>query len=228
MDIESEKKLAKKEWWWRTYPFDILRYVTGWFLCIPAWILMKLNLKKNPLWFWLDDEIYNDKTNEDWINYKVGKFKPLAWYIWNSFRNPMYNLRRSLKPEIARVSCISNDEVVVEVIEDTLMRDGQKIDSFGLCYEEAVLKFIDKFGNEGFQVWSGERVSMKYSNIGCLHYWYRANGKLYFRESVAEIRNQWGFGPKFPFIGKFDYWVNIKKGMTDKGYVNANKRKKIK
>jgi len=228
MDIEKEKKQAKREWWWRTYPLDILRYSTGWLLCIPAWILMKLGVKKNPLWYWLDDEIYNEETNKDWISFKIGKFQPWAWYDWHSFRNPMYNKRRNIKPEIARINCVSNDEEIVEIITDTLTRNGEDIDSFGLCYEEAILKFIDKNGNEGFHVFSGDKVSMKFSNLGELHYWFRANGKLYFRYSIAEIRNQWGFSWKFPFIVKQDYWVNIKKGMSEKGYTNTNKRKKVK
>ena len=202
-----------KAWlkWFIVYvPLGLFAFITAPFVCLVVFPLSFLG-RFNPLhwilWFWMDDEIYNKNTSADWRAYKKGNF--FRWYLWHGFRNTMWNVKRLLRPKVARENCITNNEVIVEVVEDTLMRNGQKISIYGKCLEMAGLKWITKDGEEGWHVFSGEKISKTYSNINTAKLWYEAHGHLYPRfSSVEPIRV---FGKR--------YWRYYAIGVSDKRYL---------
>jgi hypothetical protein len=163
----------------------------------------------NPLWFWLDDEINDDKTNADFKVFKTNKPKWLRYYLWHGFRNTMWNLKAMLKPKSARVNCVENNEQLVENKQDNLYRNGEKINTFSKCLEMAGLKWITKDGKEGFHVFSGEWISKKYSNIGTSEIWYKAQGTLYYRFSTVRVVK----------LFKYKYWLYFAIGTTEKRYL---------
>ena len=187
--------------------------------------------KFNPLWVYMDDEIEYDYSNADWLamKRKLGTltiririkwkfididwllvdryFEWLAYYMWHGFRNTMWNLKRLLKPEKAREHCIWNNEVIVQIKQDSLTRDGDRVSVRGYCLEMAGLKFITKDGKEGWYVFSGEKISKRFSTIGTSELWYRANGRLYYRYSTVR-----------PIFNK-KYWMYFAMGTTDKRHL---------
>ena len=129
----------------------------------------------------------SDETNEDWIIYCNSKPNNLMYlYRWHAFRNTMWNAKELVKPENARYNCKWNFEEVKELLIDQLYRNGERVNINSKCLEMASYKWIDKQGNEGWQVNRGVKISAKYSTIGKSSLWYTANGKLYFRYSIAK------------------------------------------
>lgn len=226
-----EKTLSHTNWFFNTIPVGIFALITAPVVYPVAQLIEYFLPNHNPLWWWMDDEIENPSTNEDWLIFCNNKPNNLLKrYEWHAFRNTFWNgkTRTGLKPKIARIHCKENEEIFEEVIVDDLWRNGKKVDIYGLCLETAEWKWIDKWGNEGWQVNRGERVSTRYSTVGEVKYWYRAHGKLYYRHSIADERKMTFFTKKFPFIHRAPGYYNFKMGVTEKGYLFTLKRTKKK
>lgn len=207
---KTDKFIAWLKWFFVYVPLGIFATLTSPIVCVPIFLLSFLG-RFNPLywvfWFWMDKEIYNDKTNADWKVYKKGNI--FRWYIWHGIRNTMWNVKRSLKPKKARENCKWNKEIILEVIKDSLTRNGEKISIHENCLEVAGFKWITKSGEEGWHVFSGEKMSKKYSNIGTVFIWYEALGSIYPRFSSAE---------PIKLFGK-RYWIYFAIGASDKRYL---------
>jgi hypothetical protein len=226
--INSEKTFSHIKWFLNVVPIGILGIITAPILYPIAQLIEYVLPKFNPLWWWMDDEIDDPERNSDWLIFCNNKPNNIIIrYEWHAFRNTLWNLKSLLKPKIARVHCVSNDEEMVEVIKDDLWRNGEKVNIYGKCLEVAEYKWIDEYGNEGWQVNRGETISKKFSTIGEVEYWYRAHDKLYYRYSIAEKRKMTFLTTKFPFIHRTDGYFNFKMGVTDKGYLLVMKRIKI-
>lgn len=178
-----KKVVSHIRWFFAIVPFGIVSIITAPIVYPIAQLIESILPKHNPLWWWLDDNIENE---EDWQLMYKDKPKWIKYYIWHAFRNRMWNLKELIKPEKARDNCVYNNEIITEVLVDNLYRNGKKLRIDNTCLEMAGYKWIDKFGNEGWQVFRGERISTKYSNVGEVKYWYTTNGKLYFRWSIAK------------------------------------------
>ena len=201
-------------WFISVIPVGILGFLTAPIMALPAWIFSFLG-KYNPLWIWLDDEILHDYSNADWKIYKAsnGFF---AWYKWHAFRNTLWNGKELIKPENARDNCKYNYERIHQVVYDDLSRNGEYVKITGNCIEMANYKWIDKNGNEGWQVFSGDIISEKYSTVGKSTLWYYANGKLYYRHSVAK---------EIKLLGT-RYYYEFRMGASEKRYLLILKLKK--
>ena len=202
-----KKIVAHLKWFLAVIPMGIFALITSPIMVLPGWFFSFLG-KYNPFWFWLDDEILHEKSNADWLIYKESK-GIFAWYIWHAFRNSMWNAKELIKPENARLHCVWNNEQIVQIIHDDLTRDGKYVSVFENCIEMANFKWIDKYGNEGWQVFSGDYVSEKYSTRGKSVLWYTANGQLYYRYSVAK---------EIMIFGK-KYYYEFRMGSSEKRYL---------
>ena len=211
-----KKIVAHLKWFFAVIPLGLIAIITSPIMVIPAWFFAFLG-KYNPFWFWLDDEILSEESNADWLIYKESKGM-FAWYIWHAFRNSMWNAKELLKPENARLNCKYNNEEIHQIIYNDLTNDGKPISIHGDCISMAGYKWIDKNGNEGWQVFSGDYVSKKYSIIGRSVLWYYANDKLYYRHSVAK---------EIMLFGK-KYYFEFKMGASEKRYLLILKLKKCK
>jgi len=210
-----KKIVSHLKWFFAVIPVGIFALITSPIMVIPAWFFAFLG-KYNPFWFWLDDEINYGTTNADWLIYKEShKF---AWYQWHAFRNSMWNAKELIKPENARWHCVYNYERIHQVINDNLWREGKPVSITGNCIEMASYKWIDKNGNEGWQVFSGDIMSEKYSTVGKSTLWYYANGKLYYRHSVAK---------EIMLFGK-RYYYEFRMGASEKRYLLILKLKACK
>ena len=202
-----KKIVSHLKWFFAVIPAGIIAMITAPFMVGPAWFFAFLG-KYNPLWVYLDDEILHSSSNKDWLIYKAsnGFF---AWYKWHAFRNTMWNMKELVKPENARLNCKYSDEEVYQIRYDILKRNGEYVSVFGECLEMAGYKWIDKNGQEGWQVFSGDYISKKYSTIGKSVLWYYANRKLYYRYSVAK---------EIIVFGKI-YYYEFKMGSSEKRYL---------
>ena len=199
------KVLSHLKWFFAIIPLGLFAIVTSPFIYPLAYYT-----KWKVFWLWLDDEINDEKTNKDWLVYcngDVDDFKHL--YFWHSFRNTMWNLKQLIKPKNARLNCVWNEEEIVEVKQDDLWCNGKKASIYENCLIMASWRFIDKFGNEGWQVNKGVKVSEKYSIVGVSELWYKAKGKLYYRYSVAK---------EFKVLGK-SFYFTFAIGATEKRYL---------
>lgn len=154
-------------------------------------------------WYWpktfswyLDNEILNPKTNADYKLWLLGK-KNNFWtfYRWHGFRNRMWNFRM-------KFTKAQGKEVLMEVILNTLKRNGWPVPAT----ETAAWKWIDKNGNEGWQVNSGVKISTTYSTVGTVFMFYRVANKNYFRYSTAQ---------KIKVFNKM-FYISLKLGTNDK------------
>lgn len=181
-----KKIISHIRWFFAIVPFGIVSIITA-PVIYPLAQLIEFALPRcNPLWWWLDDEIENNESNKDWKLMYQDKPKWLKYYIWHAIRNRMWNLKSSIKPEKARENGIYNHEIIVEMLVDDLCRNGIKLVQSGIYMEMPGYKWVDKLGNEGWQVFRGEYISKTYSNVGEIKYWYTANDKLYFRWAIAK------------------------------------------
>ena len=203
----TKKIVSHLKWFFAVIPVGLFGLITSPFMVIPA-LLFRFLGKYNPFWFWLDDEILYNSTNADWKIYRDSK-GIFAWYKWHSFRNTVWNLKNKIKPESARLNCEFNNEKIAEIRVDNLWRNGNPVSITGNCLEMANYKWIDKNGVEGWQVFSGDYVSKKYSTIGKSILWYYANGKLYYRHSIAK---------EITLFGKI-YYYEFRMGASEKRYL---------
>lgn len=199
------KIVSHIKWFFAIIPLGICSALTAPFIYPLAYYT-----KWKIFWLWLDDEIYSNETNQDWLifcNGEVDNFKHL--YKWHGFRNTMWNLKQLIKPQSARINCYHNEEEIVQVIQDNLKRNGKRVSIYNDCLELASWRFIDKNGNEGWQVNKGVKVSRLYSTVGTSELWYKANGKLYYRYSTAR---------EFKVFGK-SFYFTFAIGATEKRYL---------
>jgi len=72
----------------------------------------------------------------------------------------------------------------------------------------AGLKWINKQGEEGWQVNSGVKISQDYSIFGEMALYYRIKDKLYYKRSKCVLLfTAWKW---IPFIGGKDIWYTFK------------------
>ena len=161
------------KWFFAVVPIGIFTAITAPILTPLAWLLEQVLPDKNPLWWWLDDEIESSETNEDWLIYKQNN--KFAWYKWHAIRNTGWNLKNLFKPEQGKL-------ILTDVLVNRLYRNGVKVPAT----ETASYKWIDDYGNEGWQVNSGVIISKKYSTIGKVYIFFKVNDKQYFRFSLAK------------------------------------------
>lgn len=182
------KKIAFIRWFLMVIPLELFGFTA--FIMYPlAYLLDKYKIY-NVLWIYLDDEIKSEETNKDflvWAKSHGGKDTFIGNYRWHAGRNRVWNLRRYFKPRKGREHCKWNIEEIVEVKKDTLVRNGKKVDITGTCLESGGFRWIDKYGNEGWHVNSGIKISEKYSTKGNLYMFYTVRNRLYFRYSYIGI-----------------------------------------
>lgn len=212
------------KWFFAVVPIGIIAIFTSPFIAPIAGLIEFVLPNFNPLWWWLDDEIEDSSRNKDYLSMGFNKNKTLWWLEWHCFRNTMWNLKKQIRPVSARMNCIMNDEIITEVLVDDLRRNGNKVSIYGKCQEVAQWKWIDKFGNEGWDSNKGDKISTKFSTIGELKIWYRAYEHLYFQWTYAKKKRQLGFKKKFPFITKKDYFVSFTIGVKFDRYIFIFKR----
>ena len=218
MGFFIKKTTAYIRWFLMVIPLEIFSF-TAFVLYPIAYIIDKLGIY-NPLWVYLDDEIKDDKYNTDFILWAAangGKKRFLTLFKWHVLRNRTWNIRQYFKPRRGRVNCVWNIEKIIEVKKDTLTRNGKKVDINGLCLEDAGFKFIDKYGNEGWQVHSGVKISEKYSTKGTLYMFYTVRNRLYFRYSYAGIFS----------VFNNEFLVEFKIGTSEKRHLLTFKIKKL-
>lgn len=219
----KQKRAAYRRWWVAIFPVGAVALISSPFIAPIAWLVEKVLPNNNPLWWWLDDEIHDPKMNEDWLEFKQRKGW-WAWIDWHCFRNSMWNLKASLRPESAIDFCKTNDEVIVELIKYDVVRNGQPVPIDTPCLEMPVVRWIDKHGNDGWNTTSGIKVNEEKTAWGELHYWYTANGQLNFREGFVREKTGYIIHGKFPFFGKKTYYHRVAKGANEKRYVYTNKK----
>ncbi len=92
-----KKIVSHLKWFFAVIPVGIIGIVTAPVMVLPAWFFAFLG-NYNPFWFWLDDEIYDSRTNADWLIYKESHGL-IAWYKWHAVRNTFWNCKNLIKPE---------------------------------------------------------------------------------------------------------------------------------
>lgn len=199
------KLITHIRWFLIVIPLGLWALITAPLIYPIAQLIEFILPKYNPLWVYMDDEIEHDYSNADFKAFRTDKPKWLRYYLWHGLRNTMWNLKVLLKPEKAREHCVWNNEVIVEIKQDSLTRNGEKVSVRGYCLEMAGLKFITKDGQEGWHVFSGDRISFKYSTFGTSELWYLANDRLYYRYSTVRKVYKW--------------WVYFAMGTTDKRHL---------
>jgi hypothetical protein len=181
------------KWFFAVAPIGLFTMVTAPVLAPLAWLIEQILPNHNPFWWWLDDEIEHEATNEDWLIYKQ-KTK-FAWYIWHGIRNTGWNLKNLFKPEQGKLT-------LTDVVIDNIWCNGDQMQPTAT----ATYKWIDENGNEGYQVNSGVKISKKYSIIGTVYIFFTVNNKSYFRYSTAR---------EIKLFGK-TYYLTIKLGTNNK------------
>ena len=200
-------------WFLAVVPFTIIS-LTSFFIYPLAYLIEKKLPNNNPLWWWLDDAIDNEE--EDWLiwldnNGGVADFK--TRYKWCAIRNKMWNANMLIKPKCGRINCVENREIITQVIQHTLHRNGESLPVDGKCLELGRLKWIDKNGNEGWQVNQGVKISRKFTTWGVSEIYYEVDGTLYYRYSRCFVTKILGT----------QYVLQIKYGTDHKGYLKAFK-----
>lgn len=200
-------------WFICVVPIGILQQ-TAYIIYPIAYLFERLNI--NVLTWYRDDHIYNFSKNEDWrlwLDNNGGRANFWTMYKWHGNRNQMFNLIYKIKPKCGRVHCIENREVFVKVIKDDLWRNGNKVNIYGKCLEVAELKWIDKNGNEGWQVNQGIKISKQYTTWGVCSYYYEVDDSLYYRYFYCKPIN---------LVGK-KVILQIKYGTDHKGFFKTLK-----
>lgn len=165
-------------WFINTIPLEIFT-LSAYVVCpLAYWFPKTFN------WY-LDDEILTAEDYKIWSQGRKNNFR--TFYEWHGKRNRMENLRRKFYIDTTNL-------FVERTIINTLKRNGFDV----ACTETASFKWIDKFGNEGWQVNNGVEISIRYSTIGVVFIIFSIGKKKYFRFSLAKK------------IGK--YYINIKLG----------------
>lgn len=213
------KIIAHLRWFIIYIPAGIFAFLTAPIIYPIAQLIEFVLPKHNPLWCYMDDEIEDLENNHDWRIYKKDSPTWIKYYSWHAFRNTMWNLKMVVKPKKGRENCVWNKEKIIELKQDNLTNKGVKLDLNELCFYRAQLKWITKDGEEGWHVFSGEKVSYDYSIFGTVEYWYEVDGTLYYRYST--VRDITIFGVTFLFsfaMGATEkrYLLNIKLNVKNK------------
>lgn len=174
------------------------------YLAYPIAELLRPQKKINPLWIYLDDSAYNKDGSfaKDYYLWLLnnGGLKETFWqkYIWHAIRNKIWNFVSLFKPK-------EGPEIIYDMrINDLIFENKSLLITNDSNHPYvAALKFIDKYGNKGWNVNQGEYISYEHTIHGTSFFYYRRGGVLYFRFSMVKIF-------KIPFIG--DRWITIKAG----------------
>lgn len=146
------------------------------------------------IWVWLDDE--DGFYGTDWWRTKK-KLKDKHWWTafnWLAVRNKMWNLfsTKLMKPRRGWEQYVDHTGSLHKNF--TIWRYDQM----------AVLKWVNS-GNINRPENNGEYLTIAYSVIGKMLYWYKRSGALYFRYSYAR---------KAFSIWKWDFWIEFHAGTT--------------
>lgn len=188
-------------------------------LIIPLAILEEKTLKTKVFWIFRDDTRFNPFRKsgyaEDYETFFNGKRETLLkLFLWYH-RNRCWNLLKLLGGP-------AGNEYLVELIENSLkfrMEPVKLSDENGFMpYENtAGLKWINKNGDEGWQVFSGIFISYLYSIFGIATLYYRIEDKLYFRHSkCVKLHGFWLFFWRFllmfllKWLWKRELWFTFK------------------
>jgi hypothetical protein len=226
--MSARKILSHTKWFIAVFPLGIFAAITAPIFSPIAYLFRWLGVC-NPFWFWLDDEVLDSKTNEDWLVYKT-KYGKFAWYKWHAFRNTCWNLKNLplFLPVSARVHCVWNIEQIQEILVDDLWRNNYRVNINESCIEMAALKYKGLPGQNPWQINSGSEVDFRYSTVGSAKLWYTAHGNLYYRSSTAEERvlTFIKFISEFPFIRIYraDGYYQFAMGASEKRYLFTLKR----
>lgn len=177
---------------------SLLGFVSAPFIFPLYYVLRNTKIVKYfiPLWYYGDDE--DGVYGADYWKIAKGIKKDTFWtaYKWSALRNPAWNLMTVLVPK-------AGDEVYVSH-SGGLSRNGIEISPDNV----AVIMYEDM--EEKWMHNSGDVVSLKYSKIGKVMYWFTIEGKLYWRYSYVgkPFRNIWfeiqlGVGNRYTFRFKF-------------------------
>lgn len=201
-------------WAIMTIPVGLFGYLTGW-LVVPFGLLLEnVPFLKWVFWIWMDDSRF-DTTREGglaedfeiWLEYK----DPTFWttYVWTAFRQNLWNAKTKL------FFSTKKTEVLLINYIDKLFRNGKRIHDGGQYVEQARLKYIDKLGNDGWNVNRGEFISKKYSTTG-----------ISFRVFIT------GWIPSFRYshcVKIWKYWNTVQMGTNRKRFVfNVKLQKAVK
>ena len=181
-------------WFINTIPLEVFS-LTAYVVCPLAYYF-----PKTFNWY-LDDEIIDGEDYKIWSQWRKNNFR--TFYEWHGKRNRMWNLRRKFYIDTTNL-------FVERTIIHTLKRNGFDVP----ITETASWKWIDRFGNEGWNVNEGVKISYRYSIIGINFIIFSVGKKKYFRFSIAKK------------IGKS--YITIKLGTNDKRNIITFKRQKEK
>lgn len=145
-------------------------------------IAIILDGKWNPLKFMLDDSRFTEKGfAKDYMTWLDGRLINF-WTDWLWYnRNRIWNFINIFKSD-------DKKEYIEELIKNTLILDSKSVELFDnigfMKYDNfAGLKWINRIGNEGFQVFKGIKISFKYSIIGTMALYYIKGKTLYYKYS---------------------------------------------
>ena len=217
--IESFKKVwAWVRWFLIVIPLGVLKMVTA-PLLYPLADLMK-SWRFNVLWVYLDDSAYNEdgsfyKDYRLWLINNGGlKETFIQRYRWHAFRNSMWNLVEIIKPKEGK-------EIVYDMKINGLMLKDEPllIDNDSEHPYMAALKYVDRFGNSGWNVNGGKYISYNHTIHGTSYFYYKIGNRVYFRYSQVKI-------VKFLFFWK--RYRTIKLGTNKHRFVLTLKYSKLK
>lgn len=189
-------------------------------LIIPLAIIEEKYLKSRLFWIFRDDTRFDfsrkNMLAEDYETFLNGKhpYNIIKLFIWYH-RNRCWNLLKLFGSE-------NGNEYLVEEIKNTLENNGFPIklsDEEGYMKHEncAGLKWINKNGDQGWQVFSGVKISYLYSIIGIGTLYYRIGNKIYFRHSkCVKLKGFWLWFWRFLLLFmlkwtfKKDLWFTLK------------------
>jgi len=175
---------------------------------LPIAIVLKGLGKWSPLWFMMDDSRFTNVylLSEDYRNWLgIRSINFITDWLWHT-RNRVWNFESWFKKPDGK-------EYLVQEIKNTLTFRKQSVelsDDYGFMqYDQfAGLKWITKNGDEGWQVWSGVKISQDYSIFGVMKLYYRIGEALYYKYSKCFL---WFKAWKWlPIIGGKDIWFTIK------------------
>lgn len=198
-------------------------------------IAIVLEGKWNLLWFMLDDGKFNIKykniygtttftyeLSEDYRTWLDGRsINFITDWLWHN-RNRIWNFISMFKSD-------NEKQYIKELIKNTLILNGKSVELFDdtgfMKYANfAGLKWINKNGDESFKVWSGIKISFKYSIIGTMELYYTKGKNLYYKYSTCfKLYKLWRIilavlllPLKFKWLGKKDIWFTYKYHPNDK------------
>lgn len=220
--IGIRKAWVHTKFYYMHIPFQIFALTA--FPIAPIAVLM-YKWKWNPLGLYMDPSRYSDirpsglaKDYEKWLDDRGAEetWRNLVEWHW---RNRMWKAYNYLGIK-------TGSEYIYEVLVDTSTLKDEKIiiaDEKGyIRYENSPgLKFINKQGEEGWDINSGVKISWKHTILGIIKYYFKIGDELYFRYSKCVLWfTAWKWIPK---IGGKDIYYTFKFGAGRERYVLSQK-----